>query len=231
MVRAYQMYRDDSKNAEFKFLHVFTRIEHCKKWADTRSALAKALSKGAGYNPAAPVPGAAEGRPELGQKAAKAAKLMGPPTERLQASLEKCMADARTHAVARAEKFDASWASMLKNQTLRIDLLKTTTTAKKRNTDWAFLMAANPEVMDDKVMAWYTAQRDMILNQIPATAASSTPSTPPMSTTADTSATSPAPRGEDFTNAEDDPVINIPDDPVITIAEEPVFEPAEGATI
>ena len=45
MVRAYQMYRDDTKNAEFKFLHVFTRIEHCKKWADTRSALAKALSK------------------------------------------------------------------------------------------------------------------------------------------------------------------------------------------
>ena len=124
---------------------------------------------------------------------------------------------------------------MLKNQTLRIDLLKTTTTAKKRNTDWTFLMAANPEVMDEKIKAWYTAQRDMILNQIPAdqsaTAASSTPSTPPMSTAADTSATSPAPRGEDFTNAEDDPVVNIPDDHVITIAEEPVFEPAEGVTI
>jgi hypothetical protein len=96
---------DDNKNVEFNFLNVFTRIETCKKWADTRVALAK----GGVYNPMAPVRGAAEGRQELGQKAAKAAKLMGPPTERLQACLEKCMTDARTHTVARAEKFDASW--------------------------------------------------------------------------------------------------------------------------
>ena len=96
------------------------------------------------------------------------------------------MADARTHAVVRAEKFDASWATMLKNQSTRIDLLKTTTKAKKRNTDWAFLMAENPDVMDDKVKAWYTAQRDMILNEFPedqpATAASSPTPTPPIST-------------------------------------------------
>ena len=75
----------------------------------------------------------------------------------------------------------------------------------------------------------------MILNQIPAdqsaTAASSTPSTPPISTAADTSVTSLAPQGEDFTDAEEEPVVNIPNDHVITIAEEPVFEPAEGATI
>jgi hypothetical protein len=30
-------------------------------------------------------------------------------------------------------------------------LLKDTTMAKKRNTDWVFLMAVNPEVMDEKV--------------------------------------------------------------------------------
>jgi hypothetical protein len=80
MVRAYQMYRDDNKNVEFKFLHVFTSMENCKKWANTRSLLVK----GGVYNHVAPVPGAAEGRPELGQKAAKSSKLMGPPTPYLQ---------------------------------------------------------------------------------------------------------------------------------------------------
>jgi hypothetical protein len=97
------------------------------------------------------VPSTAEGRPELGQKAAKSAKLIGLRTERLQASLEKCMTDAGTHAVARAEKFDASWKTMLKNQSVRIDLLKATTMTKKRNTNWTFLMVANPEVMDENV--------------------------------------------------------------------------------
>jgi hypothetical protein len=42
--------------------------------------------------------------------------------------------------MALAKKFDASWKTMLKNQSVRIDLLNTTTTAKNRNTDWAFLM-------------------------------------------------------------------------------------------
>jgi hypothetical protein len=55
---------------------------------------------------------------------------------------------------------------MLKNQSVQIYLLKTTTTAKKRNTDWAFLMVANPEAMDEKVHAWYAAHRDIILNQL-----------------------------------------------------------------
>jgi hypothetical protein len=129
------------------------------------------------YNPVAPVPGAAEGRPELVQKAAKAAKLMDPPTEWLQASMEKDVTDARTHVVARVEKFDASMKTLLKNQSVRIDLLKATTIAKKRNTDWAFLIAANPEVMDERVHVWYAVQRDIILNQLqegePAAAASS----------------------------------------------------------
>jgi hypothetical protein len=56
----------------------------------------RTLTKGGAFNPMEMVPSAAEGRP----KPAKAAKLMGRPTERLQASLEKCITDARTHAVA-----------------------------------------------------------------------------------------------------------------------------------
>jgi hypothetical protein len=72
------MYQDDNKNAEFKLLHIFTRIQNCKKWAN----MCTALFKGGVYNSMAPVPGATEGRPKLGQKA-KSAKLMGPPTKRL----------------------------------------------------------------------------------------------------------------------------------------------------
>jgi hypothetical protein len=56
------MYREDNKNAEFKFLCVFTHIKNCKKWADKGTSLAK----GDMYKPIAPVPGAAEGRSELG---------------------------------------------------------------------------------------------------------------------------------------------------------------------
>jgi hypothetical protein len=70
---------------------------------------------------------------------------------------------------------------ILKNQSVRIDLLKATTTTNKRNTDWVFLMAANPEVIDEKVQAWYAAQHDIIPNQLvegePAAAASSPTST------------------------------------------------------
>jgi hypothetical protein len=109
---------------------------------------------------------------------------------------------------------------MLKNQSMRIDLLKATTTAEKRNTDWVFLMASNPEVMDEKVQAWYVAQRDIILNQ-PAegepVAAASSP-TPTTISTPDTSAAStsatPSPR-------EEEPVIVIADDePTVANAEE-----------
>ena len=36
-----EMYRQDSKGAEFKFLHVFSRIENCEKWAEVRLNLGK----------------------------------------------------------------------------------------------------------------------------------------------------------------------------------------------
>lgn len=57
------MYRDDTES-DFKFHHMFDKIEKCQKWLDTRVSLTKA--KDGVYNPEAPPPAVGEGRPELG---------------------------------------------------------------------------------------------------------------------------------------------------------------------
>ena len=67
----FKMYRDDTCT-EFKFIHVFTLIEKCDKWAECRTMLAK--TKNGVYDPDAPSPAASEGRPAEGNKKVKAAK-------------------------------------------------------------------------------------------------------------------------------------------------------------
>ena len=123
------------------------------------------------------VPGttAADGRPD-GNKKAKAS---APTTERLHSSIERCIADAKTHAIQREEKCEARWSQMMEKQNVKIELLKTNVAAKKRNTDMAFLMSADPTTMDDKVKAWYMGQRDLILNEIPAPTPTPTPTMTP----------------------------------------------------
>ena len=101
MVRMFEMYRQDSKDADFKYLHVFTRIE---KWAEVRLNLGKGKEP---YNPDAPGTVAADGRPD-GNKKAKVAKANAPATERLHSLIERCIADAKTHALRREEKCDAT---------------------------------------------------------------------------------------------------------------------------
>jgi hypothetical protein len=115
------------------------------------------------------------GRPELGQKKLKELKKAGHPADRLQASFDKCWADARVHAAGRDTKYDTRWKEMLANQGARIALLKTTSAAKKRNTDLAFLIGGNDAAMDEETRAWYDAHRQEILR--PPSTASSSPST------------------------------------------------------
>ena len=165
------MYHDDT-GSQFKFLNVYSRIEKCEKWTETRTSLSK--SKTEQYNPDAPAPGSSNGRPELGQKKLKDLKKMGHPAERMQASFNKCWADARTHAAGRDDKFDGRWREMLANQGARVALLKTTAAVKKRNTDLAFLMGGgNTELMDEETRNWYEGHRSDILRPAPASSSSS----------------------------------------------------------
>ena len=131
-----------------KFLHAFTSIKSCEKWTEVRLNLGKKDT----YNPDEPATAAADGCPD-GNKKAKAARAGAPAAERLQSSIERCLVDAKTHAIQRKEKCDARWSMLLEKQDIKIDLLKTTVATKKRNTDLAFLVGGNPTLMDDQVKA------------------------------------------------------------------------------
>nr|XP_020163063.2 uncharacterized protein LOC109748447 [Aegilops tauschii subsp. strangulata] len=141
--------QDNNTDQEFKYLHVFSRIEKCEKWADVRRTLAKAKET---YKPDAPTPGAADGRPD-GNKRAKMAKDAAPATERLHASIEQCIADAKNHVAQREEKSEARWSVLMTNNAVKLDLLRTNVVAKKWNTNLAFMMGADMSTMDEQVNA------------------------------------------------------------------------------
>jgi hypothetical protein len=162
----FRMYRDDT-GTEFKFIHVFTLIETCDKWAECRTMLAK--TKNGVYDPDAPAPAASEGRPAEGNKKAKAAKAAAPAAERLQSAIEKCIADAASNAAIREETSRARWAELLGKQDAKLDLLRNTAAAKKRNTDLAFLSTmATMDLgsVDAQMRAWLVSERDKILPQM-----------------------------------------------------------------
>nr|XP_020168324.1 uncharacterized protein LOC109753808 [Aegilops tauschii subsp. strangulata] len=151
---------------DFKYLHVFKRIQKCEKWADTRRTLAKAKET---YKPDMPTPGASDGRPD-GNKGAKKGKHAESATARVQESIEHCLVDAKTRATQREEKTEARWSALMTNSAAKLDLLRTNVAVNKRNADLAFLMGgADMSATDEQVKAWYLAERGLILNQMTST--------------------------------------------------------------
>lgn len=67
-----------------------------------------------------------------------------PAAQRLQASIEQCIADVKSNVARREEKSDMRYSALMIN-----------VVAKKRNTDLEFLMGANTLTMDKKVKVWY----------------------------------------------------------------------------
>jgi hypothetical protein len=109
--------------------------------------------------------------------------------ERLQSSIEKCIAGVATYyaareekEAAREEKFDARRDKMFEKQGVKIGLLKTNIAAIKRKEDLA-LLTIDTSSMCAEVKAWHKAQCDMILAELrlppPATSASPPAPNPP----------------------------------------------------
>jgi hypothetical protein len=121
----------------------------------------------------------------------KEQKRAGHPSDRLQASFDKCWADARAHVAGRDDKHDVRWKEMLANQGVLIALLKETSAAKKRNTNLAFLIDSNDANMDEETRAWYDAHRQEILRPRSADSSTTSTSTPAAATTADADGSPP----------------------------------------
>ena len=123
----FAMYRQGNSDVEFKYLHVYKRIDKCEKWAEVRRTLDKAKET---YKPDAPTPGTLEGRSD-GNKGAKKGKHTDAATARVQESIEHCLADAQTRAVLREEKTEARWSALMSSSAVKLDLLRTNVAAKK----------------------------------------------------------------------------------------------------
>ena len=200
-MRMFAMFRDDNSDADFKYLHVFKRIDKCEKWAAVRRTLAKAKET---YKPDAPTAGAVDGRPD-GNKGAKKAKYAESAAARVQESIERCIAAAKTRAAEREEKTEARWAVLMTNNAVKLDLLRANAAAKlkaqdakKRNNDLAFLMGGADMLQsgDEKLKAWFLAERGLILNQIPAT-----PTPPPSPAADDDASATPSPTDDNASAA------------------------------
>ena len=184
----FTLYRWSNSDAEFKYLHVYKRIDKCEKWAEVRRTLDKAKET---YKPDAPTPGASEGRPN--GKGAKKGKHADAATARVQESIEHCLADAQARAVLREEKTEARWSALMSSSAVKLDLLQTNFVAKKRNTDLAFLLGGADMLQstDEAVKAWYRAHVGLILDQLPSTTPPTPTPTPPPPSPSDDAAETP----------------------------------------
>jgi hypothetical protein len=117
--------------------------------------------------------------------------------ERLQSSIEKCIAGVAMNYVAREVKFDAQWDKMFEKQEVKIEFLKNNVAAIKRKEDLA-LLTADTSSMCAEVKAWHKAHCDIILAEMrpppPATSTTTPALNPPE---APNSAAPTAGRGDD----------------------------------
>ncbi|KAE8766606.1 putative methionyl-tRNA synthetase [Hordeum vulgare] len=143
MVRMFDMFRQDNNDQDFKFLHVFTRIESREKLIECRLALSKA--KHDVYNPDAL-------RAPRWQQKSQGGEGRGTHC-RTTSLIEQCIIDAKSNAAKRKEKSEARWSALMTKQDTKLDLLKTNIVAKKKNTKLAFLMGAYVSTMDGQVKA------------------------------------------------------------------------------
>lgn len=209
-------YREDNDDVEFKFIHVFARIETCEKWVETR----RALSKAGKFDPDAVPALASDGRP-LGNKRAKAMRDAAPGIEKLHSSIMACMADAASHAAERAEQAAkmeqvaaVRWASVIEGQDSKLELIRANVAAKKRREDLSILMV-DTTGMDADVRAWWEAQRIAIRYEVrgpPASSSAAAASTPPPAAST-TPAPAPAPEAE----AEATPTVTATPPPVVEV--------------
>ncbi|KAE8800523.1 putative methionyl-tRNA synthetase [Hordeum vulgare] len=150
MVLMFDMFRQDNNDLEFKFLHVFARITSCKKWTEVRLALAKTNDNV--YNPDVSVSGAAKEHHD-DNKRAKAARDPTPTSERLQSSIEHCIADARSQYTKREEKSKVRWSALMTKHDVKLGLLRTNVAVKNSNTGLTFLMGADMAMLNLQVKA------------------------------------------------------------------------------
>ncbi|KAK1602247.1 hypothetical protein QYE76_008370 [Lolium multiflorum] len=180
------MYADDNDDQMFKYLNVFARIAECDKWKVVRKNLAN--NKAEQYNPDDLAPAASTGRPELGQKKLKEQKKADHPANRLQASFDKCWADAgRTPPGGTTS---TTCGGRRCSPTRRPDCLAQGNLREEEEHRPGVPDPRHDANMDEETRAWYDAHRQEILQ--PPSAPSSPPtSTPAASTTADADASPP----------------------------------------
>jgi hypothetical protein len=126
----FQAYHEDNDGVEFKFIHVFKRVETCEKWALVRESIGK--GKDTGFDPIMSLP-----RPAMGNKKVKLARDEALEAKRLQSSIKKCIASVATNNAVTEEKYDAWWAMMFEKQEVKIDLLKNNVAMIKRKRTWS----------------------------------------------------------------------------------------------
>jgi hypothetical protein len=109
----FQAHHNENDDIEFKFIHIFKRIETCEKW--TKVMVAPNKEKDVTFDPTSPMPAAGNGC-LTGHKKAKLARDAAPMVERLQSCLENSIAGVTSNVILMDEKFDARWVMMFEKQ-------------------------------------------------------------------------------------------------------------------